>query len=274
MRLRNLLPACALLLAPSLTLSLARADGGKPASSSTSSSTPATAGQVLVSGAVADEATRSALITRLRALYGVDAVVDRLTVGQVLAPPGWYEGVQQLLNPALKAVHKGEINIEGSQVRVWGEVATEAARRQAGSDIAASLPPGYAVRTELRVAAAAQQLLDATLGLRIIEFESGLVALRPSGMAILDEMAAALQKLKGAKVEVIGHTDNVGQRAANLALSQARAQAVRTYLAGKGIAADAVAVSGQGPDRPVADNASAEGRARNRRIEFRVVDSL
>jgi OOP family OmpA-OmpF porin len=83
-------------------------------------------------------------------------------------------------------------------------------------------------------------------------------------------MAAALQKVKGKKVEVIGHTDNVGLRDSNLALSQARAEAVRTYLAGKGISQDMVMVSGQGPDRPVAENTTAEGRSRNRRIEFRV----
>jgi OOP family OmpA-OmpF porin len=63
----------------------------------------------------------------------------------------------------------------------------------------------------------------------------------------------------------------VGARAANLVLSQARAVAGRDYLRGKGIAAERISVAGEGPDRPVADNASAEGRARNRRIEFHVV---
>jgi len=71
---------------------------------------------------------------------------------------------------------------------------------------------------------------------------------------------------------VIGHTDNTGTREANLALSLARAGAVRSYLAAKGIAAASIAVAGAGPDQPLADNASAEGRARNRRIEFRVAD--
>ena len=76
--------------------------------------------------------------------------------------------------------------------------------------------------------------------------------------------------MKGKKVEVIGHTDNVGLRGSNLALSHARAQAVRGYLADRGISQDMVMVSGQEPDRPVAENSSADGRARNRRIEFRI----
>jgi len=83
-------------------------------------------------------------------------------------------------------------------------------------------------------------------------------------------MAAVMLRLRGRKVEVIGHTDDTGLRASNVALSQARAEAVRTYLSGKGIVADSVLVSGQGPDRPVASNATADGRARNRRIEFRI----
>jgi OOP family OmpA-OmpF porin len=225
--------------------------------------------QVVASGAVPDEATRDAILQRLRALYGAGAVVDRMTVSPVLAPPGWPAQVQQLLGPALKTVGKGELKIEGSAIVVRGEVASDAARTQTSNALAALAAPGYTLRTELR-AAAAQQMLDATLARRIIEFDSGQATLRPSGMAILDEMAAAIVKLKGARIEVVGHTDNVGQRSANVALSLARAEAVRAYLAQKGVDPATVAVSGQGPDRPVADNGAAEGRARNRRIEFKV----
>ncbi len=83
-------------------------------------------------------------------------------------------------------------------------------------------------------------------------------------------MSAALLKLQDKKVEVIGHTDNQGLRASNLALSMARANAVKTYLVGKGINEDMIKTSGQGPDRPIANNDDSNGRARNRRIEFRI----
>ena len=95
--------------------------------------------------------------------------------------------------------------------------------------------------------------------------------LTESGRAICDQMSVALLKLKDKKVELIGHTDNAGARASNLSLSQARAEAVKAYVTGKGIKPESIAVSGEGPDRPVADNRSADGRARNRRIEFKVV---
>lgn len=225
--------------------------------------------QVVASGTVPDQATRGAIVQRLQTLYGAGAVTDRITVGPVLAPPGWHAQVQKLLGPGIRAVGKGELKVDGSAVSVRGEVASDAVRAQAGKELSAAMAPGYALRTELRVAQN-QQMLDAVLAQRIIEFDSGQATLRPSGMAILDEMAAVILKLNGAKIDVSGHTDNVGQRMANIALSQARAQAVRDYLVGKGVNAASVAVSGLGPDRPVADNGSAEGRARNRRIEFRV----
>ena len=229
-------------------------------------------GQVLVSGTVPDEASKAAMLARVRELYGSDRVVDQIAIGNVVLPPNWNGYVQKLIGPNLKLISKGQLKVDGNNVSVRGEVANEAQRQQIAGDIAASLNPTYIVRNGLRVSAAEQNLLDTTLGKRIIEFESGQAVIRPSGLSILDEMAAALLKVKGKKVEVIGHTDNTGLRESNLNLSLARAEAVRTYLAGKAIDPAMINVSGQGPDRPVADNATADGRARNRRIEFRVAD--
>ena len=83
-------------------------------------------------------------------------------------------------------------------------------------------------------------------------------------------MAPILQKLTNKSVAVVGHTDNAGSRASNLALSQSRAEAVKGYLVGKGIDPMNLTTSGVGPDQPLASNATDEGRSRNRRIEFRV----
>lgn len=227
-------------------------------------------GQIVVTGAVPDEASKAALLASVRALYGAERVVDQVTIAAVSLPPNWNGYVQKLIAPNLKLISKGELKIDGTNVTLRGEVANEVQRQQIASDIATSLNPSYTVNNGLRVSAAEQNLLDDALARRIIEFDSGKATLTPSGETILNEMAAVLQKVRGKKVEVIGHTDNVGPRDSNLALSQARAEAVRAYLSGKGIDQQMVLVSGQGPDRPVADNTSAEGRARNRRIEFRV----
>lgn len=226
---------------------------------------------IVVSGTVADEASKAALLERLRIVYGASRVVDQLSVGTVATPANWNEYVAKLIGPNLKLVSRGQLKVEGSTVSLRGDVASEEERQRIAGDIAASLNPTYTVNNGLRVAASQQSVLDAALANRIIEFESGKATLTESGMAVLDQMSAAMQKLKGVKVEVIGHTDNAGSRAGNLSLSQARAEAVKTYIVGKGIPADTIAVSGEGPDRPVADNRTPEGKARNRRIEFRVI---
>nr|WP_091871193.1 OmpA family protein [Massilia yuzhufengensis] len=226
---------------------------------------------IVVSGTVADEPTKAALLDRLRIVYGASRVVDQLSVGTVAAPANWNEYVAKLINPNLKLVSRGQLKVEGNKVSLRGDVANEAQRQQIAGDIAASLNSSYTVNNGLRVAVSEQGVLDAALANRIIEFESGKAALTEAGMKVLDQMSEAMQKLKGVKVEVIGHTDNAGSRAGNLSLSQARAEAVKAYIVGKGIAQDSIAVSGEGPDRPVADNRTPEGKARNRRIEFKVV---
>jgi OOP family OmpA-OmpF porin len=227
-------------------------------------------GQVLAAGTVPDEATKAAVLARLRELYGAERVVDQIAIGQVATPANWNGYVQKLLSPDLKQITKGQLKIDGTTVSLRGEVANEGLRQQIAGNVATNLNPTYTVNNGLRVASGDQGVLDRTLANRVVEFESGKATLTPTGRAILDEMAAAMQKLSNHKIEIIGHTDNQGLRSANQGLSQARADAVKAYLASHGINGDRLSASGQGADRPVASNDTAEGRARNRRIEFRI----
>lgn len=226
--------------------------------------------QVVVSGTVPDEATRAAILARARSLYGPERVVDQLGVGAVVAPPNWSEHLQKILSPEIKNISRGQLTITGNDIDLKGEVADEARRAQIAADMANGLNATYMVRNGLRVAAVEQGQLDAVLANRTIEFEQSSSALRPSGRTVLDDMANTLLKLGRKKLEVIGHTDSLGSRDANKALSLARADAVRAHLVAKGVNAAMITTSGSGPDRPVASNDTAEGRARNRRIEFRI----
>jgi OOP family OmpA-OmpF porin len=227
-------------------------------------------GQVVISGTVPDETTRVALLTRLRELYGADRVQDQLTVGGVVTPPQWFASVQRLLTADLKSISHGELKVEGTQVSVRGETGNEAVRQEVVSRMATALTSTYTVKNALRVAAAEQHVLDDALDNRTVEFESGSAILTPAGRVVLDDMVSALHKVKGKRVEVIGHTDSLGSRDANLVLSQARADSVKNYLLAAGLSAEFMSTSGVGPDRPIASNASEAGRARNRRIEFRL----
>lgn len=227
-------------------------------------------GQVLVTGTVPDEASKAAALARLREVYGADRVVDQIAVGQVVLPANWNNHVQKLISPNLKAVSRGQLKIDGTAISISGEVANEAQRQQIASDMASSLNSSYTVNNGLRVSASEQGLLDNALANRVVSFESGQATLTPEGKRILDEIAATMLKLKGRHVEIIGNTDNEGLRASNVSLSLARADSVKAYLGAKGVDDSLLTTSGQGPDRPVASNATAEGRAKNRRIEFRI----
>ena len=105
--------------------------------------------------------------------------------------------------------------------------------------------------------------------LRGVTFETGRSALQPESNTILDIVAASLVANPDIRIEIAGHTDNTGSDAVNLRLSQARADAVRTYLASKGVAPDRMVAKGYGPSLPVAANTTAAGRAQNRRVELR-----
>lgn len=101
-----------------------------------------------------------------------------------------------------------------------------------------------------------------------INFETGKSTISPDSAKTLDAAAAALKAAGDLRIEVAGHTDNVGAPEANLRLSQDRAQAVMAALVERGIKSDALTAKGYGQTAPVADNRTEEGRAKNRRVEL------
>lgn len=107
--------------------------------------------------------------------------------------------------------------------------------------------------------------------IRGIHFDFGKATVRADSHALLDQAAKVLQEYPALKLEVSGHSDSVGSRERNMELSQARAEAVKQYLVSKGIAPERLTTRGVGPDEPVADNATPDGRAANRRIEFKII---
>jgi outer membrane protein OmpA-like peptidoglycan-associated protein len=107
-----------------------------------------------------------------------------------------------------------------------------------------------------------------------ITFDQGKATIRKASFKTLDEAVAVLTKYETLRVEVQGHTDDQGDDAKNMELSQARADSVKTYLTDKGVAADRVDAKGFGETAPVADNKKAAGRAQNRRIEFKILGGM
>ncbi|MCX6292387.1 MAG: DUF5723 family protein [Bacteroidetes bacterium] len=105
-----------------------------------------------------------------------------------------------------------------------------------------------------------------------LEFETAKAIIRESSFASLSELSELLKKKTTFKLLIDGHTDNVGGKEYNQKLSQARAEAVKKYLGDKGIDGSRITAKGYGLSKPIASNKTPEGRQRNRRVEFTIVE--
>jgi OOP family OmpA-OmpF porin len=104
-----------------------------------------------------------------------------------------------------------------------------------------------------------------------VHFDFGKASLRADSYAELEELLSYMQHKDNIKIEIAGHTDNVGKESDNLKLSQQRAETIRNYLIKKGIQAGRLVAKGYGSAQPVADNGTDEGRQLNRRTEVTVL---
>ena len=108
------------------------------------------------------------------------------------------------------------------------------------------------------------------LAAKNILFATGSDKLLPSSGASLKTVLAILQGDPTYSIDIEGHTDNTGAAQKNLALSQARANAVKNFLTAKGINENRIKATGMGADKPIADNSTPLGRSKNRRVEMRL----
>jgi len=106
-----------------------------------------------------------------------------------------------------------------------------------------------------------------------LSFDSGQYHIKPGLHAVLDRFATTLNQNPVTTVRIIGHTDNVGSDATNNPLSVNRAAATRDYLVSRGVASKRISIDGRGEQEPIADNATAAGRAKNRRVEIFVAEA-
>lgn len=133
-----------------------------------------------------------------------------------------------------------------------------------GDDLCPNTAPG--IKVDAKGCA-----VDQTAILERVNFETGSAVLTGQATLTLDGIAQLLQSQTNIVVEIGGHTDNVGAAAYNLVLSQQRAESVRQYLIGKGVAAERISAQGYGETRPVQSNRSEAGREANRRVELKII---
>lgn len=157
-----------------------------------------------------------------------------------------------------------EVSVDGEIISVGGVVVSEADIVGANGVVhivdGVLIPPDYSLPT-----------VNEALGLDPITFEVSSATITPEGIDVLASAVEFLTANPDVRVAIEGHTDSQGGEAANQSLSEARAESVRVYLVGEGIAAVRLETAGFGESNPIADNGTAQGRAQNRRIEFRLL---
>ena len=147
-----------------------------------------------------------------------------------------------------------------------GAIAAPAAA-PAAAPTAAPAAPAAAAPAVAAPAVAAQKVTYAADA--FFDFDKSV--LKPEGKAKLDDLVSKVKDINLEVIIAVGHTDSVGSDAYNQKLSVRRSEAVKAYLVSKGIEKNRVYTEGKGEKQPVADNKTAEGRAKNRRVEIEVV---
>lgn len=170
------------------------------------------------------------------------------------------------LDSAKQALGQTRQALGATEMQLEDQRATTAAQAQKLQDMEARLKDARDTIAKIATVKDDDRGMVITLQGEVL-FQTAKFDLKPSAMAKLDQIAKALEG-KEQPIVVYGFTDTVGTPERNMTLSQNRAQAVRDYLVSKGLPKDLLTAQGKGQEEPVADNASIEGRAQNRRVEI------
>lgn len=242
-------------------------------------------GEAHLAGPLRDAASEAAVTNYAEALFGDGRAAAEIRIDPNL-PEGWNARVLAGIE-ALALMREGALDVtpdlvslEGTAVEADGETraaallaerATGPAALSIGFDAAAAKAEAAARAMEADPAGACLAGVRSILAEAGIGFQPGSAKLSDEGLAAVAAIGAALVNCPPLDLEIAGHTDASGSAAANQALSEDRALAVKFALEAIGLPQMRFIARGYGPDRPIADNDTDEGRSRNRRIEFALV---
>jgi len=207
---------------------------------------------------------------------GPSVPVVRRIITDGVADEAWTDALPDAIRLVAARVLDPALTVEDGVVTVSGRVPSEGVREGVIQRLE-QLFPGFRIvdRLEVRPPETGIELqrgLDQFVASRVVDFEFDSDVLTADGRETVDEVAALLLSLPGVKVEISGHTDSTGDDAFNLDLSQRRAVTVRDHMVEQGLSGARFETGGFGETRPIADNETPEGRQRNRRTEFRVIE--
>jgi len=241
-------------------------------------------GKIRYSGVVDDEQTRQTILNQLRSTYGAGNISGAISVDSRARDAAWTSGLAAAL-PNFKTPG-AELTFDGDSINVGGALSENArsdmvsklksvygdGMRVGSFDVASSVAEAGRMAStalsSLKPGFTAEELTKA-LNMNVINFASGSAQIPRENTGVLEQSASAIKSAPtGTVLEVSGHTDNVGNAAANQKLSLHRADSVRRFLIDKGVSPDSLVAKGFGAGKPIASNDTQDGRFRNRRIEY------
>ncbi|MEV0797359.1 OmpA family protein [Kribbella sp. NPDC050281] len=229
---------------------------------------------------VKDQAVKDAIATDVDQVLGPDREFDnRITVD---AATGLADAavLSSLLHALAIGTGDASVRYDGTTVTLTGEV-PEQATKATVARAAAKAVPGAVIADQMQVPAQKPEVSEPcrTFQSRLSEFTRQHTIIFLSGTSIVNNAskssvvraATLLKSCPTVRVELAGHTDNLGSAASSLPLSEQRAAAVKRELVRLGVAADRMLANGYGESFPVASNGTAAGRIANRRVQIRVI---
>jgi len=241
---------------------------------------PDRSGPVTLNGFVPDDDARARLVSAADALSG-DGVIDTLTLargmpeGDQLGP--WVNAAVSLAG-LMAPFDSASLMLRDRTAILTGTAQDIALLDRLDSAEKALERSGYDVTMDIDFAAlaavddadACQRLFDEAMQARSIRFANASAAILPDSMLVLTRLGVAARQCEAFQITIDGHTDSVGAANLNQRLSEARARAVATWLTDYGVEPAQLTARGFGETRPLADNDTPTGRAKNRRIDFTI----
>lgn len=239
-------------------------------------------GRVVLDGYVQSEAQKTEVLAHAKSLFG-NQYKDKTLRIAAGAPNGDWGGAAKRQLTNLAGLENGRATLEDAKAALVGDVASADAKAKLLAS--AAMPAGYSLTESIKAPqpvmsaepapapiieteGACQAELARVKGTEEINFRYGRAEIDPTSFSLLNNLAAAAKRCPDFFILVEGHTDSDGSDAYNQALSEQRAKTVAAYLADQGVARSHITAKGFGETRPVASNATREGKRQNRRIAF------
>ncbi len=230
---------------------------------------------IVIAGDVASAVEHQQIVDAVHRKFGAAAVDDRLIYASG-APEGFSAAAEATIQ-ALSRLSGGRADIVDNAVTVSGFTYYPAAMDRIAEEIKSGLPDGFKLAADTIDARQGDQtvtadqcrdLMQSVLKVGGIGFDGGKADLTEDSEGILDRASAVIARCPAAGVEVGAHSDSDGTASHNRDLTQLRAETIVEYLVAAGVKRERLTAVGYGETKPIADNATAAGKAANRRIEF------